>query len=211
MSLPYVRVPTAKASDSDQWLQDMNAEAEAFFAALGRFVLGWADVERSVSELIAHYARVSEPVARALFSGSRARTMLAQITAIAENTRMPGARKADIAFLTAKISALNTNRDRIAHYGSLRSHTMQGTSLRRRVSNEHRSSRKTKHFVDFFGSEELEHFAGECLRICAALECHMKAGRFRQYYWPERKPSKSNTAEKPQTKTKSQASRAGAA
>lgn len=139
MSLPYVRMPTAKASDSDQWLRDLNAEAEAFFAALGRFVLAWADVERSISDIIAYYSKVSEPVARALFSGSRARTMLAQIAAIAENTKMPNARREDIAFLAAKISAINTKRDRIAHYGSLRSHTLQVPSLRRRVSNEHRS------------------------------------------------------------------------
>jgi len=211
VSLPYVRIPTAKATDADRWLRDLNSEAEAFCTALGRFVLAWADVEQCVSELIRHYARVPEPVARALFSGSRARTMLAQIAAIGENTRMAASRREDISFLTTKISALNTNRDRVVHFGSLRSHSLQGPSLRRKVSNEHRSSRPAKHFVDFVGSEELDFFAGECLRICEALERHMKPGRFQRYYWPERLSAKSLAAKAPQRKPRSPARRPNAA
>jgi len=170
----------------DAWLARMREEDKEFYQALGQFMLGWADVESTLGEVLRKYAKVSEPVARALFSGTRARTMISFINAIADNTRVSKARKDDLTFLFAKIATLNTQRDRIAHYGSYRSPSLAPNSLKRRVSNDKRSSRTTNSFVQFVGSEELRYATGECLRLCEALKQHLTTGRFQRTYWPER-------------------------
>ena len=180
----------------DDWLTRMRVEDKEFYAALGQFMLGWADVEQVLGEVLRKYARVSEPVARAIFSGTRARTMMSFVTAIAENTRVSPARKEDMTFLFSKIAALNTQRDRLAHYGSFASPSIETISLKRRVSNEQRSNRTSKSFVQFVGSEELHHASNECLRICEALRKHTASGSFRRYYWPDRPRTGNRPSEK---------------
>ena len=178
---------TSRTPNADhEWLDRLNEENKEFYAALGQFMLAWSDVERSIGDVLVRYAKVSEPVGRALFSGTRARTMMSFITAIAENTGMSAARKDDLAFIFAKVATLNTSRDRIAHHGSHASHTVQPATLKRKVTNAKRSSRYTNEFVQFVGSEELKYSANECLGICTALKQHLASGQFRRYYWPER-------------------------
>ncbi len=164
----------------------MREEDKAFYAALGQFMLGWADVERQLGEVLRRYANVSEPVARAIFSGTRARTMMSFITAVTDNTRASKARRDDLSFLFPKIGALNTQRDRLAHHGSFASPSIAPNSLKRRITNEKRSSRMTNEFVQYVGSDEMHQLANECLRVCDALRCHIAPGPFRRYYWPDR-------------------------
>jgi len=170
----------------DEWLGRMREEDKAFYAALGQFMLGWADVERQLAEVLRHYANVSEPVARAIFSGTRARTLMNFITAVTDNTGVSKSRRDDLTFLFPKVGALNTQRDRVAHHGSFSSPSIAPNSLKRRISNEKRSSRMTNEFVQFVGSDEMHHAANECLRVCEALRCHTAPGTFRRYYWPDR-------------------------
>lgn len=187
-----IRKPQA---NEDRSLERFNEENKEFYVALGQFMLAWADVERTISAVLIKYAKVTEPVGRALFSGSRARTMMAFISAIAENTHLSSARRDDLSFLSSKINALNTSRDRLAHHGSYESHTIGPIGFKRRISNANRSSRYTNEFVQFLGSDELKNFANECLRICEALRVHLKPGKFHRYYWPER-VGRANTQEK---------------
>lgn len=176
----------------DEWLSRMREEDKAFYAALGQFMLGWADVERHLGEVLRRYASMSEPVARAILSGTRARTMMNFITAVADNTGASKARRDDLVFLFPKIAALNTQRDRIAHHGSFASPSIAPNSFKRRISNERRSSRMTNEFVQFVDSEEVHRLANECLQVCAALRCHTAPGAFRRYYWQDRPLTKSS-------------------
>lgn len=43
-----------------------------FERGLGRFMIAWSDTEAELYRVLVHYTQVSDPVARALFSGTRA-------------------------------------------------------------------------------------------------------------------------------------------
>lgn len=97
----------------------MGREQEKLFErALGRFMIAWADTEAELYRVLVHYTEVSDPVARALFSGTRAKAMMDFIKSVSHNTAMAPDRREDIEYVFSQLSAINTMRDHLAHHAS---------------------------------------------------------------------------------------------
>ena len=93
--------------------------SEDFTIAVGRMSLSWADLEHQLYRVLVHYAGVSDPVARALFSGTRAKAMSDNIVAILQNTKASEPRKSHFQTLAAQIGTINTMRDMVTHSAGL--------------------------------------------------------------------------------------------
>lgn len=89
-----------------------------FQQAFGRFMIAWSDAEAELYKVLVHYSQVTDPVARALFSGTRAKAMMAFIRSIAHNTAMDKERRNDLEYVFGQLSAINTMRDHLAHHAT---------------------------------------------------------------------------------------------
>ena len=81
-----------------------------FEQALGRFIIAFADAEAELYRVLIAYSKTDDPVARALFSGTRAKAMIDFIRSIAHNTSMPEDRKADLEYVFRQLAAINAFR-----------------------------------------------------------------------------------------------------
>jgi phytoene/squalene synthetase len=102
----------------DEVFKAVQTEHENFKLALGNLMLSWADAESALYCVLRHYAGVSDDVARAVFSGTRAKGMIEFINNIGHNTNMDSARRNDLAIVFSHMSAINTMRDRLVHNSS---------------------------------------------------------------------------------------------
>jgi hypothetical protein len=100
-------------SHSELWKEDVK-----FKTLLGEFVMLWADTESWLYLVLRRYAKISDAVARSIFSGTRAKNMIDYMRAIMHNTHMSESRKSDLEFVFCQISAINTTRDRVMHFSS---------------------------------------------------------------------------------------------
>ncbi len=97
---------------------EARAEDENFERALGRFIIAFADAESELHKVLVQYSQVSDPIARALFSGTRAKGMIDFIRSIAHNSAMPADRRGDLEHVFAQLSTINTMRDHLVHHAS---------------------------------------------------------------------------------------------
>ena len=93
-----------------------HSEDEHFERALGRFVIAFADTETELYRVLVKYSQITDPVARALFSGTRARAMIDFIRSITHNTGMSTDRRDDLEFVFIQLAAINTMRDYLVHH-----------------------------------------------------------------------------------------------
>lgn len=174
-------------------------EHSEFLLQLGHLTLAWSGVELTLFNLLRHYSGVSRPVAQALFSGTRARSAINFVLAIAENTKMEAARKEDLEDIFRQIQAINTLRDFIVHHvdGSEQEFAEADPS-KRYVSDAIRSSRRSKVKVYLVGSSTVAAMAEDCHECCWRLHPHwdsknipFKAGSGRglRLEWKFRPPS----------------------
>ena len=97
---------------------DARVYDEDFHKAYGRFVIAWADAEAELYLVLKAYAKVSDAVARAVFSGARAGNMIDFIRAIAHNTEMAADRRTDLEHVFRQMTAIKSMRDRLAHHAT---------------------------------------------------------------------------------------------
>lgn len=97
---------------------EARAEDVKFECALGRFIIAFADAEAELYKVLVQYSQVTHPVARALFSGTRAKGMMDFIRSIAHNTAMPSDRREDLEHVFIQFTAINTMRDHLVHHTS---------------------------------------------------------------------------------------------
>lgn len=97
---------------------DARAEDARFERALGRFIIAFADAEAELRRVLIQYSQVANPVARALFSGTRAKAMIDFIRSIAHNSAMPADRRDDLEYVFSQLAAINTMRDHMVHHAS---------------------------------------------------------------------------------------------
>lgn len=93
-------------------------EDEKFELALGRLMIAWADAEKEAYHVLMAYAGVTNPVARALFSGTRIKEVIDFIKAIDFNSPLPIDRSTDLAHVFAQIGIINGIRNHLVHYSS---------------------------------------------------------------------------------------------
>lgn len=89
-----------------------------FELALGRFIIAFADAEAELYKVLIQYSQVTNPVARAIFSGTRAKAMIDFIRSIAHNSAIPADRRDDLEHVFSQLAAINTMRDHLVHHVS---------------------------------------------------------------------------------------------
>lgn len=95
-----------------------NEQETIYELALGRLMIAWADAEKELYRVLIAYSGVTDPVARALFSGTRMKDMTTFIKAIDFNAPLPVDRSADLAHVFPQIGIINDIRNHLVHYSS---------------------------------------------------------------------------------------------
>ena len=149
-------------------------EQEQLYKALGEFFLLWADVETELYRVLIHYAGVTDDIGRAIFSGCRARVMIDFLRNIAHNTKMDAVRANDLDYLCAQTNAINTIRDKIAHYGSVANTSVSHKTLKRSLSNYHRVSKRGAEFNEEISSLIVDDMCADLRRIYYRLSIHCR-------------------------------------
>lgn len=160
--------------------QALNRDAieQQFEVALGRFTIAFADAEHLLFTVLVGYAKVSEKVGRAIFSGTRLKQMAEFIRAIAYTTEMAQKRFDDLNDVLIQLGLINTARDTILHHVTDFYLRYQDDMRKRLVINE-RSSRignRSGHVVD---AEALDNMTHDLQIIQIRLREHWKRTRFR--------------------------------
>lgn len=97
---------------------EARAEDESFERALGRFIIAFSDAEAELYKVLIRYSEVTDPIARALFSGTKTRGMIDFIRSIAHNSAMHADRRDDLEHVFVQLAAINTMRDHLVHHAS---------------------------------------------------------------------------------------------
>lgn len=158
---------------SEDVLRVVQEEHGEFQSALGALTLHWADMERVLRTTLRVYAGVSREVGRALFSGTRARTAIAQINAISHNTGLQADRAADLEEVFKAITAINTMRDFIVHHvdGSM-IESNDDNPTQRKVTDEHWSSRVGNVKTYWVNSAMVRDMCADLTECCWRLQAH---------------------------------------
>lgn len=159
--------------DREELLRQAQEEHSAFASGIGELTLAWSDVETVLYKLLQHYAGVSTQVGRAIFSGTRARSAIVFMRAIADNTGMEPARRADLDDIFAQVAAINEMRDFIVHHVSGSEQEFEDENPRERmVTDWLRASREKKAKRLYVGSATLAAMRDDCLECCWRLHAH---------------------------------------
>ena len=144
---------------------------EIFQLALGRFMIAWADAELELYRVLISYSGVTNPVARAIFSGTRAKAMMDFIRNIIHNTQLLGVRKADLDHVFPQMAAINTMRDHLAHHASDSYSFPKGDPFTRVIANV-RSSRYGNNVGFEISSETINAMTWDLYGIANHLNMH---------------------------------------
>jgi len=186
--------------DADE--QVLREEEAKFERALGRFVMTYADAEAELYRVLVRYAEVSDAVARATFSGMRAKGMMDTIRAIAHNTKLDPARLTDLEFVFAQLASINTTRDQVVHFSSTQLLIWSETTSRV-LTNVERVRRYGGHFETQIGSKTLDAMTYDLQAICNHLNLHwggLRSGPFKP--WEENAGEPTTWCYKPTPTTK---------
>lgn len=148
---------------------DARGTDSMFEQALGRFMIAWSDTEVELYRVLVRYSGVTDPVARAIFSGTRAKAMMDFIRSIAHNTAMPQDRREDLEYSFQQLAAINSMRDHLAH------HTSASYSFRapqRRIVANQRASRYGNGKGFEVGIETIEAMTWDLYGIANCLNAH---------------------------------------
>lgn len=154
-----------------------------FHRAYGRFMIVWSDAEEELYRVLKAYAKVSDAVARAVFSGARARNMISFIEAIAHNTEMAADRRVDLEHVFRQMMAINSMRDTLAHHATESYGIDQEKPTDRLFTNSYRVSRYGKERVDRISVETLNAMTEDLYGIANHLNMHWgpRTGAFRPW------------------------------
>ncbi len=159
--------------------------ASRFERAYGRLMIAWADTEAELYKTLVHYAGVTDAIARAIFSGTRAGVMMDYIHGIAANTKLSGDRLTDINYVFPQISAINKMRDHLAHHASGSYSWNPKNPEQRVVTNAERISRYGNEKVTLIGFDTLDNMTKDLHDISNHLNMHhgrLRIGEFRVWH-----------------------------
>jgi hypothetical protein len=89
-----------------------------YYGSLGRFIQAFAHTEATMHGALREFSGVTNKVARALFSGTRAEAAKQYITRIADATDLDSEVKADLKYVFDQLGVINSTRNDIVHYGT---------------------------------------------------------------------------------------------
>jgi len=147
-------------------------EDDKFRNAIGGLVLAFADMESALYSVLRFYSKTSEPIARAIFSGCRAGTMLSYMRAIAHNTDLDKDRLSDLEEVFSQISAINTMRDMLIHHSGSTQEFDDDDPSKRVLTDSTRVSRYGNAKLYMIGSAEVENMTADLVTCCWRLVAH---------------------------------------
>ena len=147
-------------------------------------MLAWADAEQELYRVLVHYAGVSDAVGRAIFSGTRARTMMDYMNNIAHNVELSADRKENLTALFSHMTTINSMRDKVVHYSSGNSIEYNDPETRA-LSNYRRVNRYDTHFIYDIGSKHLSQMTEDLYLIGHHLQMHWSSPPDAFHVWRE--------------------------
>lgn len=90
----------------------------SYHTALGSFLQAYAEVEAATFSTLAHYAGITDKMARALFSGTRAKAALDYIRRIVEAHEMREEILTELTLINDHLGPITDARNDLLHYGS---------------------------------------------------------------------------------------------
>lgn len=94
------------------------AEVSTYYETLGRFIQGFANTEGTMNGALREFSKVTGPVARAIFSGTRAETAKQYIARILDAENYSQEIKDDLKNVFDQLGLINSARNDIVHYGT---------------------------------------------------------------------------------------------
>jgi hypothetical protein len=177
---------------------DAVQQAEEDFAyALGRFIMAWSDTETELYRALLHYSGVSGDVGRAIFSGTRAKTMVNFIRAIVSNTKAPKARVDDLDFIFRQLNWINDARDRFVHFSSETMGYKRDDPTVRLLTNRHRTSYVGKGYALPVSAKTLEDMTWDLYGITNHLQMHFVPQPDGFHVWEENEGERTTWRYKP--------------
>jgi hypothetical protein len=126
------------------WAKFKAVNAE-FCEAFGTFIMRWTNTETRLYGVLLRYSGVEDGVGRAIFSGTRAPTIMDYIRGIAANTeRISAVRLTELEFAFAQMATIRTTRDYLVHYAEPRAIMGEDGVMRHAFTNSSRVSRLAK-------------------------------------------------------------------
>lgn len=110
------------------------AGGPGYFEALGRFIEEYAEVEQALSGLLWSVAKVSMPVARAIFSGTRSEAAGQYINRILEVTKGKKILKRDLPLMLVQLKLIREARNLIIHNETKRKRDQVVSVTNRRIA-----------------------------------------------------------------------------
>lgn len=92
---------------------------DEYHRAFGHFLSMYSDIEARMQEVLRHFAGVTEPIAKAIFSGTRTDGARKFIRRIADATNWPEERKKEWDKIFAQLGEIQFLRNQLVHYGAL--------------------------------------------------------------------------------------------
>jgi hypothetical protein len=168
-----VKKPWTKADDdADLAAIGLLIEAsERFQHSIGPFIIGYSSAELMLYRTLLRYAKITDAVGRAVFSGTRVGPMINFIKGIAENTNMEAERLRDLENIFEQFAAINYMRDLLVHQ-HIGSYSLSGTT----VSTHARASRYVKGKSVLISYEMMQAMTADLSTIGLLLSFHLRAG-----------------------------------
>jgi hypothetical protein len=93
-------------------------DQDSYHRALGRFLHIFSDIEARMQEALRHLSGVTEPVAKAIFSGTRSQQAANYIGRTGEASGWPKSKRLEWNAISTKLDELAFLRNQIVHYGA---------------------------------------------------------------------------------------------
>jgi hypothetical protein len=109
----------------------------ALYSAIGRMVLGFADMERSIHRTVLHYTKMDDDTGRSVLSGLSFTPAIEALRSLISNNVIKGNRATELLAVAEHAAVLLGARDFVVHYGSSLSMVIEAderTSERRNCS-----------------------------------------------------------------------------
>lgn len=107
---------------------------DRYYHELGRFIEEYAELEQAISGLLWSFAKVSTPVARAIFSGTRAEAAVQNINRILDVRKDKKEFKDNLLPLTIQLGHITAARNLIIHHETRRKNDRVVSVTNRRVA-----------------------------------------------------------------------------
>lgn len=159
---------------------------DTFALHYGHFMIAWADAEAELYKVLVHYCGITDAVARAIFSGTRAKGMIDYLKGIIHNAQIPQDRREDLEHIFPQLGAIGTMRDHLAHHASDSYNFAEDEPEKRIISNAERVSRYGKEKANAVSHETLYQMTHDLYAIKNHLNQHWGPWRIGKAFTPWR-------------------------